>query len=172
MQTIRHNINAVKISLLTIIALGISIFCQAQNLPFVSALSKTGLKEARLGSSNYYLLLPVILPDTFRIVEAHGIEGQLGYHFTFKDSSLLKTFFIEISRGQPVGGTLHDSTKGELFAQSSLADKIVRWRITKTESNFYQVFTAEGGNLNAHFSCKAKTDINYLISIIATLKQK
>ena len=159
---------------MTIVTLGISIFCQAQNLPFVSALSKNGLKEIRLGSSDYYMLLPIVSPDTFKISEGFGREGQsFGFDISFKDSSSLKSFYIDLLRGKHYGsGLLHDSTEGEPFVESLLADKKVRWRIKEPDLGFYQVFTAESGNLNAHFESQGKTDINYLISIIATLKRK
>lgn len=175
MQIIKYTINLFRLSLLTFTALGIYVFCKAQNLPFIPALNGQGMKEVRLGNSAYYILLPVVSPDTFKISEAGGREGQFGYDIFFKKSSSYNSFVIDILRGNPIGGNPYDSTEGKVLVESLLAGKKVQWRLAKTESGVYEVFTAESGDLNAHFwseGQKDMNDINYVIAIIATLKRK
>jgi hypothetical protein len=153
---------------LTVSILIVFFSCQAQNLPFISAINKGDLKEVRLGNSNYYLLLPV----NFKISEARGKEGQLGYNIISKDSSSTIFGFIEINHGHPVGNNLHNDLNSKPFAESLLANKKVQWKIAITENGYYQAYTSENSDLNAHGSSKLKTDIDTLISIVASLKKK
>lgn len=142
--------------------------CQAQNLPFISAINKQGLKEVQLGNSNYYLSMP----SNFQISEARGKEGQLGYNIIPKDTSSTMFGFIEIRHGSPIGGNLYGNLNSKPFAESLLANKKVLWKIVMTETGYYQAYTSENGDLNAHVSSKRQSDINTLISIVASLKKK
>jgi hypothetical protein len=153
---------------LTVSILTVFSGCQAQNLPFISAINKQGLKEVQLGNSNYYLLLP----DNFEISEARGKEGQLGYNIMPKDTSLTMFGFIEIRHGHPIGGNLYDNLNSKAFAESLLANIRVQWKIATTETGYYQAYTSENGDLNARVSSKPRTDIDTLISIVASLKKK
>jgi hypothetical protein len=142
--------------------------CQTQNLSFISAINKQGLKEVQLGNSNYYLSLP----DNFEISEARGKEGQLGYNIIPKDTSSTMFGFIEIRHGSPIGGNLNDNLNSKPLAESLLANKKVQWKIATTETGYYQAYTSENGDLNARVSSKLRTDIDTLISIVASLKKK
>jgi hypothetical protein len=139
--------------------------CHTQNLPFISAINKKDLNEVQLGTSNYYLLLPY----NFETSEAHGKEGQLGYNLIPKDISSTMFGFVEIRRGHPIGGD--DKSDSKPFAESLLSGKKVQWRIAKNETGYYEALTSEDGDLNAHVSSKLRTDIDMLVSIIATLRE-
>jgi len=141
--------------------------CQTHNLPIISPIKKKELKEVQLGTSNYYLLLPY----NFEISEARGKEGQLGYNIIPKDTSSTMLGFVEIRRGRPIGGG-DDDSDSKPFAESLLGDKKVQWRIATTETGYYHAFTSENGDLNAHASAKLRTDIDTLVSIIASMKKK
>jgi hypothetical protein len=168
MKAIRPNYFLELVLFLTAFVLIAFVGCQTQNMPFISAIHKQGLNEVRLGSSNYFLLLP----NDFEVSEARGKEGQLGYNIVPKDTSSTMFGFVEIRRGRPIGGDLHDDINSKPFAETILGNKKVQWKITTTETGYYQAFTSENGDLNAHVSSKARADIDTLVSIIASLKKK
>jgi hypothetical protein len=168
MKTIRPVNFLITACILTIAMLTFFAGCQSKNLPFISVVSKTNSHEVRLGTSNYF----VLLPSNFTISEARGKEGQLGYNIISKDTSSTKFGFIEIRRGHPVGRDLYNKANSELFVKTRLADKKVQWKIAMTETGYYQAFTSENGDLNAQVSSKLRTDIDTLVSIIASLNKK
>jgi hypothetical protein len=134
-------------------------------LPFIKANTKGNLKEKRLGESNYYLMLPI----NFELSEARGKEGGLGYNIIPRDPSSTILGFIEIEHGNPMGGPLFPQSK--FFAKSNLLDKIVEWEINK-EGGYYYAFSKKNGNLSATAFSQNLNEIDSLISIISTLKQK
>jgi hypothetical protein len=168
MKTIKPIYFFIAACVLTIAMLTLFSGCRSKNLPFMSVVSKTNSHEVQLGTSNYY----VLLPSNFTISEARGKEGQLGYNIISKDTSSTKFGFIEIRRGRPIGGDLYNKANSELFVKTRLADKKVQWKITTTENGYYQAFTSENGDLNAQVSSKLRTDIDTLVSIIASLNKK
>ena len=129
---------------------------------------RTDTREVRLGESNYFIQLP----DNFRLSEARGKEGQLGYNIVPKDTSSSMHGFIEVRYGNPIGNiSFHDGPPKEII-YSSLLNKKVEWRIYRTETGYYYASTNEKGDLNANASSKNRKGIDSLISIISTLKQK
>lgn len=147
---------------------GFLVSCQFGQLPVIQPNTGSDLKEARLGESNYYLLLP----DRFELSEARGKEGQLGYNIMPGNPSSTMFGFIEIRRGQPIGDPLSVSRTAKAFAKSAFLDKEIPWTINKTETGYFEAFTTENGDLNARVSSKNREEIDVLISIIATLKKK
>jgi len=130
--------------------------------------SSADRQETRLGQSNYFILLP----GTFYLSEARGKEGQLGYNIIPKDKKSTMFGFIEIKHGRPIGGGLvHDGPPKETIL-SYFLDKQVRWKIYITETGYFDAFTDEEGDLHAIASSKKRNEIDSLISIISTLKQK
>ena len=114
-----------------------------------------------------------MLPGNFELLEeARGIEGQLGYNIIPKDSSSTAFGFIEIQHGRPIGDNSRLDKSAKLFAKSYLSDKKVNWTIYKTETGYFIAFTTEDGDINANVSSKKRTEIDSLISIIATLKER
>lgn len=157
-------------TVLLVVAISFNHFqaCNAQTPSIIAPINQDGLREVRLGISNYYLLLP----DKFEISEARGKEGQLGYNILLKDGSFTMYGLIEIRRGRPIGNNLDNETKADTCAQSFLDGKIVTWKLYRTETGFYTAFTSETGDLNARVSSSDRLGIDTLISIIATLTQK
>jgi hypothetical protein len=130
--------------------------------------SRNDVHETRLGESSYFILLP----DTFKISEARGKEGQLGYNIIPRDTASTMFGFIEIIGGDPIGDTLlYNSSSKEVIA-SHFLNKKVEWKIDITETGYFNANTNEKGDLNAHASSKNRTEIDSLISIISTLRQK
>jgi hypothetical protein len=130
--------------------------------------SRVDTNEVRLGESNYFIQLP----DTFIISEARGKEGQLGYNIIPKDTSSTMYGFIEIRHGNPIGKiSLFDGPPKEVIS-SYLLGKKVEWKIYKTETGYFDASTNEKGDLNANASSKNRNQIDSLVYIISTLRQK
>jgi hypothetical protein len=72
---------------------------KTQNLPFISANTQNSESLVRPGNSQYY----ISLPDSFKISEARGKEGQLGYNIIPKDTSSTMFGFIQIRTSTIVG---------------------------------------------------------------------
>jgi hypothetical protein len=128
----------------------------------------SSIREPRLGESNYFIQLPT----NFGISEARGVEGQLGYNIIPKDTASTMFGFIEIRHGEPIGGHIPPRDSAKIFMKSILLNKQVEWKFTKTATGYFDVFTDEKGDLNAWAISKTINEIDTLISIIATLKQK
>ena len=150
------------------------IFCfflllaSCQQLPLIEPNKQTDVREVQLGTSNYYLLLPF----NFSLEEAEGKEGQLGYSINPNDTSSKMDGFIEIRHGGPISGE-NIFEKGSVnFVQSFLFNKKVIWKINKTDKGYFDAFTTESGDLNASASSKTKSEVEKIISIIATSKKK
>lgn len=77
-------------------------------------------KTIALGNSGY----SIELPDSFRIEEAKGKEGQLGFSIIPLNENSSMHGFIEILKGNPHLGD--DETKKEVFCTSVLNGKPVR----------------------------------------------
>ncbi len=138
-----------------------------QNLwPFIKANSRSDLQEVRLNKSNYYLQLP----PNFKLIEVEGKEGGLGYDIISKNNSSTMFGFIEIEKFNIIGVSPLDKT-AKTFAESNLFNKTVKWTIHKTENGYYNADTQEK-DLNATAFSKKRNEIDTLISIIATVKQK
>jgi hypothetical protein len=134
----------------------------------INANSPVGIHEKRLGESHYFIQLP----DIFNISETRGKEGQLGYNVIHKDTSSTMFGFIEIKHGNPIeDNSLYDGEPNEIIS-SYLLDKKVEWKIYKTETGFFDARTNEKGDLNANASSKDRNEIDSLVSIISTLRQK
>ena len=144
--------------------------CQSNSSPIIKAVIDSTIKETRLGESNYYIQLQ----GKFKLSEAHGIEGPLGYDIVPLDSSSTMNGFIEIDKGEPIGGDLASKFPNDtVLTKSYLLNKLVDWKIRRTETgNFLYAYTHEPGNLNAWIYGKTTNEIDSLISIISTLKQK
>ena len=154
---------------LIFISFSILWFNACEQVPFIEANNKSGLKETRLGESKYYLLLP----ENFKLSEARGKEGQLGYSLIPIDTSSTMFGFIEIRHGNPIGGdSLFSNKNDKIFAESYLLNKKVSWTINQSETGYFTAFTTENGDLNARVSSKNRNEIESLISVIATLKEK
>ncbi|MBS1655973.1 MAG: hypothetical protein JSU05_14065 [Bacteroidetes bacterium] len=130
--------------------------------------SISGIYETRLGQSNYYILLP----GTFLLSEARGKEGQLGYNIIPKDTSSTMFGFIEIKQGHPIGYISINEGSPKETISSYLLNKQVQWNIYITQTGYFDASTDEKGDLNASASSKKRNEIDSLISIISTLKQK
>ena len=130
--------------------------------------STADIHEARLGESNYFIQLP----DIFKISEARGKEGQLGYNIIPKDTSSTMFGFIEIRHGNPIGDISQYGGPPTEIISSYLLDKKVEWKIYKTETGYFDASTNEKGDLNANASSKNRNQIDSLVSIISTLRQK
>ncbi len=131
----------------------------------------TNSKEVRLGESNYYLQLP----DNFKISEDSGKEGGLGYGITPKDVSSTSIGFVSIRNNNGINDPADTSsidTTAKVFASSYFLNKVVKWNISKTITGYFEACTITTGNLNAWASSKRRNEIDSLISIIATLKEK
>jgi len=126
------------------------------------------IRETRLGESNYFLQLP----GTFKLFEAQGKEGQLGYGIIPEDNSSTMLGFIEIKHGDPIGEKPVDNSSPQEIISAYFLDKKVLWRIYKTETGYFVASTDEKGDLNANASSKRRNEIDSLIMSIATLRQK
>lgn len=156
-------------SLLKIVLAVVVLFtssCVHKNIPAIEA-SSSNSPETRLGETDYYLRLP----DSLHLTEARGKEGQLGFNIQPNDSSSTLHGFIEIIKGRPVGGR-NTGSGAKVFATSYLAGSKVNWEIYQTETGYFIAFTNEAGDLNAEVSSKSRTEVDNLISVIATLRKK
>ena len=167
MQNIQGVLHFGLTLLLAFLLSGVFNSCQDDDLPFLPAIKSSGLKEIKLGQSDYYLHLP----ESFKISEARGKEGQWGFNIIPTDTSSTMFGLIEIRSGNPIGGESEDKS-AEKFALSYLAEKKVEWKIHQTKSGYFNAYTSENGDLNAKVSSKNRKDIDSVISIIATLKKK
>jgi hypothetical protein len=115
--------------------------------------------ETRLGESNYFIQLP----DAFKLIEARGKEGELGYHIIPGDNSSTMLGFIEIEHGDPIGGKPLDTSSSQEIITTYFLGKKVHWRINKTETGYFAASTDEKGDLNANASSKRRNEIDSLI---------
>jgi hypothetical protein len=141
--------------------------CKDTDVPVIEASDSKTLKEMRLGESNYYLNLP----DSFKLEEARGKEGQLGYHIVPFDTAIGMFGFVEIQYGTPIGNTYRGGP-GKLIAKSNLLNKEVEWILEDRLEGFMYAYTDEKGDFNANVSARTRNGIDSLISWISTLKTK
>jgi hypothetical protein len=121
----------------------------------------------QLGDSRYY----IILPGDFKITEARGKEGQLGYNILPKDPTISGTMgFIEIEKGFPIGGHIESTGTKEYLAADFLGKKIM-WAIEVTETARF-IGQTPPGNISAWATAKEKSDVVRLIRICSTLTRK
>ncbi|MDP4265131.1 MAG: hypothetical protein Q8941_21565 [Bacteroidota bacterium] len=150
--------------------LGLMAFsCSEPNLKLIEEASYQGLKKERLGQSTYYVKIP---SNTF-IDEARGKEGQLGYGLYQIDSVKRNegsSGFIEIEHGNPISG---DSDNDKLIekVRSHLLDGSTKWKITKTETGYFNA-VAHHGKLRLDASSPTRTGLDSMIAIIATLSSR
>ena len=123
-------------------------------------------KTLPLGNTEY----SIELPDSFRIEEANGKEGQLGFSIIPLNENSNMHGFIEILKGNP--HLANDETKKEVFCKSVLNGESVTWTIYKTETDYLYAESSEVGELSATAVSKDKTEVELLIRIISTLKMK
>ncbi len=112
----------------------------------------------------------VQIPDSFRIEEANGKEGQLGFSIIPLNENSSIHGFIEILKGNP--HLADDKTKKEVFCTSVLNGKPVTWSIYKTETDFFYAESSEVGELSATAVSNDKTEVELLIRIISTLAEQ
>ena len=155
-----------------LIVLGLSVFylvsCQFTQSISIEPSAGPDSREMRLGESDYY----VMLPESLRLSEARGKEGQLGYNLMPRDTASTQYGFIEIRRGSPILGGSTSTAKPVGSATSRLLDNRVTWTVDQTETGYFNAYTNEGGEVNARASSKDREELNNLIAIIATLKKK
>ena len=123
-------------------------------------------KTLPLGNTQY----SIELPDSFRIEEANGKEGQLGFSIIPLSENSSMQGFIQILKGNP--HLADDKIKKEVFCTSFLNGKPVMWSIYKTETDYLYAESSEVGELSATAVSKNKTEVELLIRIISTLKMK
>jgi hypothetical protein len=129
---------------------------------------RAGIHETRLGKSNYIIQLP----GTFGLIESRGKEGQLGYDIIPKDTTSTMWGFIEIRHGHPIGDiSIYNSPPTEVIS-GFLLENEVKWEIHKSETGYFNAATNKKGDLNARAFSKKRNEIDSLISIIGTLRQK
>ncbi|HMR90768.1 MAG TPA: hypothetical protein PKC69_00570 [Chitinophagaceae bacterium] len=122
--------------------------------------------DVRLGKSNFY----IALPNTFKVSEARGKEGQPGYHISPADESKEWSLFIEIKRGSPIMSSKPNWGKEIEKIQSCLLGKPIVWTVYQASNNFYIAMTPKE-EVNAKVSAKKREDIPRLIAIAAKLKK-
>jgi hypothetical protein len=145
--------------------------CNNNNkLPVIAVKTGKDMREVRLGHSKYYLKLP----GNFRIEEARGKEGQLGYNIIQKDtSSKIYAFgFVEVLRGNPIGGTDDEGWPKIASARSSFLNRQVTWNIYKTPTGYFDAETSGGEEVSGDCTSNKRNEIDSLIAIIATLREK
>lgn len=154
---------------LIVIIITVAISCKGQDVKFIETATYSNLKEERLGQSSYYLKFP----STMFIDEARGKEGQHGFGLWQIDSItryISPSGFIEIEPGRPIGeGSDTDETIDKV--RSNLLDDTVMWRITKTETGYFEGM-ANHGRLTLSASSKTRTGLDSMIAIIATLSSR
>jgi hypothetical protein len=122
--------------------------------------------EVRLGSSNYYLKLP----DSFKLTEARGKEGQLGYNIIPNDTASQMSAFIEIEKGRSIPGSLNWGQEKEKI-QSTLLNKPISWTVYNTDTGYFVAITADG-EVTARVTSNKRNEIDSLITIVSTLRRK
>ena len=160
--------SGVLLGLLSIsIFLSTFISCQRTPLQFIERRNSNNAKEVQLGESQYYLEIP----DNFELSEARGKEGGLGYNIVPRDSASKMFGFVEI---EPAGGIGDDSEvdSTRIFVQSYLSGKKVKWKIYQTYKGYFEAYSSHNGNLSAYAISNKRSDIDTLVSIIATLMRK
>jgi len=142
------------------------ISCSTESISDIKPNSRKDLNETRLGETKYY----INLPKNLIIEEVQGKEGTLNYDISPVDSSSEMFGVITLEKGNPIGT---DSSKGSLSSKktSNFLNHSVTWKIYKTEGGFYEAYTPET-NITASASSNKLSDIDSLISIIATLTKK
>ncbi|HQZ97359.1 MAG TPA: hypothetical protein PLP21_13640 [Pyrinomonadaceae bacterium] len=158
--------STVHIHLLIVALLLFSAGCGPQALRVVMPSTEAGLVETRLGESNYY----ISIPETLRVAEARGKEGQLGYNILAKDPASDLYGFVEIKKGQGIHSGSDTETKP--FLRSRLIKDDVVWSVVKTSTGTLTAATNETGDLNARASSKNENGLERMIAIIATLRTK
>lgn len=124
--------------------------------------------ELRLGSSEYY----INLPTQFKLTEARGKEGQLGYNIIPQDSTSTMFGFVEIVSGNPIASRPSEIDTAKTYKNTLLDGKKIDWKLYHGESGYFTAFTTEKGELNARVSAKQLSEVDSLISIISTLRKK
>ena len=133
----------------------------------IEATKSQDVNESRLAETDYY----INIPETMQIEIARGKEGQIGYSFVPKDSSMTLFGFIEIDFGQRLGD--RDSDWGTLIekVQSNLLNRQAIWKIYQTETGRY-VAESSIKKIYAKVSSDTKSGVDSGISIISTLNRK
>jgi hypothetical protein len=154
-----------KISVLSLFFILLNSSCQPnKKLPIIEP--DLNHPEQQLGVSSFYLKLP----PGFRLEEATGKEGQLGYDIIPLDSASTLFGSVEIQQGRPIGGAnLYDNPKR--YARSLFLGKETIWKMEQTETGYFVAYTRKEG-ISAEASSKNKKGLDSLISIIATLRKK
>jgi len=123
--------------------------------------------ETRLGDSPYYIQLP----DYLNVTEAKGKEGQRGYSFVPKDSSLRSFGFIEIEHGRPVPGSEFDYDGKKEYINANFLGQQVKWTITYIALDDLIAKTGVTG-IKAEVRAKNRKEIDNMITIFSTLTKK
>ncbi len=106
-----------------------------------SEVKKDTVALTRLGESPYYLNLPA----NYRIEEARGKEGQVGYNILSADTASTMHGFIEIEKGHSI---MNDTT-GKDYSNSVFLNKQITWKISTFEETGYQTVRTPPGDVTA-----------------------
>jgi hypothetical protein len=155
-------------SIVFVLAVIFAIACRMETLPFIEANRNADLKDARLGESQYHLMLPA----DFVLKEARGKEGQLGYNISPSDTTSTVHGFVEIRAGNPIRGDVSASNETRKYARSNLLNKEVTWAIDQSPTGYYTAYTDQPGDVNARASSKNREEVDKMIAYIATLQIK
>lgn len=121
----------------------------------------------RLGSSDYMIDLPL----SYKMTEARGKEGQLGYHFAPNDEGLQNSFFVELKQGK--GIVAEDDEPVESTIQALVLGEKVTFKINRNINQYYSGITREHSvfpKLTA--GAYQKAHLEEMIQIMATLRKE
>jgi hypothetical protein len=120
----------------------------------------------RLGSSRYYLRLS----NDLTISEAKGKEGQLGYNIIPKDTASHLFGFIQIKRGNPVGGPSRSFDPKE-YINANLLGKEIIWMVEEPGPGYFFGRMSQD-KISAWISSNDRNGLERLIKLFSTLTRK
>ena len=126
------------------------------------------INEVKLGASQFYLRIP----NSFKVIEARGKEGQHGFHILPKDTSSKMFGFIEIAHGLPIGDSATVQRIPKEYVQSTFLNLQTKWAIYVTETGYFDAETPRNRGISAEAISNKRNDIDSLISIIGTLSER
>jgi hypothetical protein len=141
--------------------------CGNKPVPLIEPRLSADLKDFPLGTTGYH----VRLPYHYHLEESRGKEGQLGYSIVTGDRLSTASAFIELKKGLPVAAQVRTLVPGQVFARTFLLDRQVDWRIDSLETGYFEAFTYGSGDLSARISSRDRQEIDWMVSLIATLRK-
>jgi hypothetical protein len=133
----------------------------------IGPLKNKNTTETQLGAYNYY----IDLPNEFILEEVNGRGGELWYRLIPKDKNSTMNGSIQIKQGFGPKGIPTKGISTEKVT-SFLLNKKVNWIIENITPEYYVGNSDFIGNIKADAGSNNRREVLYLISIIATLKQK